>query len=142
MSGLIGFDTEINSLIQNFNNDNLHNSIIFHGPKGIGKRYFVNELISRIIKINHNEKNFLHHYNLFLNNSHPNIKIIEKEIDKKTLKLKSNISIDQIRNIKNFMNSTSSINNFSKFILIDSADDLNTNSANSILKSLEEPKKK
>ena len=35
--------------------------------------------------------------NLFKNNTHPNIKIIEKEIDSKTGKIKSNITIDQIR---------------------------------------------
>ena len=141
MIDLIGYDKEVNSLLENYNNKNLHNSIIFYGPKGIGKRYFVNKLISRIIKITQSEKNFHHHHNLFLNNTHPNIKIIEKETDKKTLKLKSSISIDQVRNLKSFMNSTSSINNFSKFILIDSADDLNTSSSNSLLKILEEPKK-
>ena len=65
---------------------------------------------------------------------------MEKIIDKKTKKIKTNISIDQIRNLKKFLNESSSIKNLDKFIIIDSADDLNLNSANSLLKTLEEPK--
>ena len=81
-----------------------------------------------------------HHLNLFKNNTHPNIKIIEKEIDSKTGKIKSNITIDQIRRLKTFLNSTSIIQNSSKIVIIDSADYLNISSANSMLKILEEPK--
>ena len=68
------------------------------------------------------------------------IKIIEKEIDSKTGKIKSNITIDQIRRLKTFLNSTSIIQNSSKIVIIDSADYLNISSANSMLKILEEPK--
>ena len=48
--------------------------------------------------------------------------------------------IDQIRYLKQFANETQNIRNFDKFIIIDSADDLNQSSSNSLLKTLEEPK--
>ena len=132
----------LNELKSKYKNNNLHSSIIVYGPKGIGKRNFIDNLIKDLFKITFMDKNYLHHLNLIKNNSHPNIKLIQKEIDTKTKKLKSNITIDQIRNIKKFINNTSSINDITKFIIIDSADDLNTNSANSLLKSLEEPSNK
>ena len=140
MFNLIGFEKENNLLLNNYKSKNLHSSIIIHGSKGIGKKLFINNFIGQIFKINFENKNYLHHVNLLKNNTHPNIKVLEKIIDKKTKKIKSNISIDQIRNLKKFLNESSSIKNLDKFIIIDSADDLNLNSANSLLKTLEEPK--
>ncbi len=107
---------------------------------GIGKRTFLNKLVKNILNIEFKDNNVDHHLNLFKNNTHPNIKIIEKEIDSKTGKIKSNITIDQIRRLKTFLNSTSIIQNSSKIVIIDSADYLNISSANSMLKILEEPK--
>ena len=107
---------------------------------GIGKRTFLNKLVKNIINIEFKDNNVDHHLNLFKNNTHPNIKIIEKEIDSKTGKIKTNITIDQIRRLKTFLNSTSIIQNSSKIVIIDSADYLNISSANSMLKILEEPK--
>ena len=141
MPDLIGFDSQLNSLVSKYKNNNLHPSIIFHGPKGIGKKIFIDNLVKEIFKINYNNNNLVHHINLYENNTHPNIKILHKLIDPKLNKIKTNITIDQIRNLKKFTNETSSIDNFGKFIIVDSADDLNTNSSNSLLKTLEEPKK-
>ncbi len=139
MFNLIGHENQFNNLIQGYKSGNLHSSIIIHGPKGIGKRVFLNKLIEEIFKNKFEEKNYKHHFNLFKNNTHPNIKILEKEIDKKSKKLKSNITIDQIRNLNDFIKSSPSIKDLNKIILIDSADDLNINSSNSLLKNLEEP---
>ncbi len=141
MIQLIGFENQINLLLNNYKSKNLHSSIILHGSKGIGKKLFINKFISEIFKINYKNNNYLHHLNLLSNNTHPNIKIIEKKIDQKSKKIKSNITIDQIRNLKSFINESTSIKNLSKFIIIDCADDLNINSANSFLKTLEEPNK-
>jgi len=140
MIELIGFENQINNLLNKFNNNNLHSSIIIHGPKGIGKRIFIENFIDKIFKNKFEKNNYFHHINLFNNKTHPNVKLLEKEIDNKTKKIKLNITIDQIRNLKNFINSSASIKNLDKFIIIDSGDDLNINSSNSLLKTLEEPK--
>ena len=140
MFELIGYDEEIKSLINTYSSNNLQSSIILHGPKGIGKKTFINKFISEILKISLNEKNYLHHINLFKNNTHPNIKILEKNIDLKTKKIKNNITIDQIRDLKKFINESPSVDDLKKIIIIDSADDLNINAANSLLKTLEETK--
>ena len=140
MFELIGFEKEYRDLLNRYETNNLPNSILIHGLSGIGKRTFLNKLVKNIINIEFKDNNVDHHLNLFKNNTHPNIKIIEKEIDSKTGKIKSNITIDQIRRLKTFLNSTSIIQNSSKIVIIDSADYLNISSANSMLKILEEPK--
>jgi len=140
MIELIGFEKEYRDLLNRYETNNLPNSILIHGLSGIGKRTFLNRLVKNIINIEFKDNNVDHHLNLFKNNTHPNIKIIEKEIDSKTGKIKTNITIDQIRRLKTFLNSTSIIQNSSKIVIIDSADYLNISSANSMLKILEEPK--
>ena len=140
MIELIGFEKEYSDLLKRYKADNLPNSILIHGLSGIGKRTFLTKLVINILNIEFYDNNLDHHLNLFKNNTHPNIKIIEKEIDNKTGKIKTNITIDQIRRLKTFLNSTSIIQNSSKIVIIDSADYLNISSANSMLKILEEPK--
>ena len=140
MIELIGFEKEYSDLLKRYETNNLPNSILIHGLTGIGKRTFLNKLVKNILNIEFKDSNVDHHLNLFKNNTHPNIKIIEKEIDSKTGKIKTNITIDQIRRLKTFLNSTSIIQNSSKIVIIDSADYLNISSANSMLKVLEEPK--
>ncbi len=139
MVKLIGFEKEYSDLLNRYKSNNLPNSILIHGLRGIGKRTFLNKLVKNILNIEFKDNNVNHHFNLFNNNTHPNIKIIEKEIDSKTGKIKSNITIDQIRRLKIFLNSTSIIQNSSKIVIVDSADYLNISSANSMLKILEEP---
>ena len=140
MIELIGYEKEYRDLLNRYETNNLPNSIIIHGLSGIGKRTFLNKLVKNILNIEFKDNNVDHHLNLFKNNTHPNIKIIEKEIDSKTGKIKSNITIEQITRLKTFLNSTTTIQNSSKIVIIDSADYLNISSANSILKILEEPK--
>ena len=140
MVKLIGFEKEYSDLVNRYKSNNLPNSILIHGLSGVGKRTFLNKLVKNILNIEFKDNNLDHHLNLFKNNTHPNIKIIDKEIDSKTGKIKSNITIDQIRRLKTFLNSTSIMQNSSKIVIVDSADYLNINSANSMLKILEEPK--
>ena len=70
------------------------------------------------------------------------LKVIEREYsDASKTKLKSEISIEQIRDLKEFFSKTSSEGGY-KIALIDSVDDMNQNSSNALLKILEEAPKK
>jgi len=127
------------TLNNNIVNKTLSNSLIFYGNKGIGKTTLAFSLINKIYdKINVNIPSS-NHSNLIYNNSHPNLRLLVKEYDEKTKKLKSYISINQVRNLENFIHQYS-FDGSPKFIIIDSGDDLNISSANSLLKILEEPK--
>ena len=139
MSKIIGFEKEFDLILKNLKKEKLNNSILISGNKGIGKFYFIIKIIEYYINLKINSNQIKHHLSLLNNNSHPNIKILKKKIDEKTNKIKNNITINQVRELNNFFIETSTIENFPKFILIDSADDLNINSSNSLLKILEEP---
>ena len=140
MKKVIGFDQEFNAIQNQLIDNKLSNSVLLAGNKGIGKKYFITQLIEEHIKKNVESEQTHQHLSLLKNNSHPNIVVIEKEIDEKTKKLKNFIVIDQIRKINKFSLETSVIENIPKFILIDSADDMNLNASNALLKILEEPK--
>ena len=140
MTKVIGFDQEFNSILNQLFDNKLSNSLLLTGNKGIGKNYFISQLIEEYIKKKVVSEQINHHLSLLKNNSHPNIIIVKKQIDEKTKKLKNFIIIDQIRKINQFSLETSLIENIPKFILIDSADDMNINASNALLKILEEPK--
>ena len=86
-----------------------------------------NEYCITTNKINSNNKT----YNLLLKNIHPNLFLISLKDKKK------NIDIEQIKNMKNFLNITS-FSNKPKIVLINGSEYLNLSSSNSLLKSLEE----
>ena len=140
MTKVIGFDQEFDSILNQLFDNKLSNSLLLTGNKGIGKNYFISQLIEEYIKKKVVSEQINHHLSLLKNNSHPNIIIVKKQIDEKTKKLKNFIIIDQIRKINQFSLETSLIENIPKFILIDSADDMNINASNALLKILEEPK--
>jgi len=118
----------------------LPSRIIFSGQEGIGKStlsfHLTNYLFSQNEKTKYNlasnEINIesLSH-NHVIKQSHPNFYYISK-LDGKT-----NIEIDQVRDMIAFLNKSSFDNN-KKIILIDGVEFLNQNSSNALLKCLEE----
>ena len=134
---IIGHQNIIDKLLYKFENNTLHNSLIFFGQNGIGKTTLAFNFISKILKIIDN-KNYNTNISLLYKNSHPNIRYITRSYDESKDKTSAYISIDQIRGLNNFINQ-SSFNNIPKFIIFDSADNFNKNSSNSLLKILEEP---
>jgi len=141
MNQIFGFSKENKFLINNFQKNSLPNSIIISGQKGIGKCSFVFNFLKEIFKLSVNKNKIMHNLNLISNNSHPNIRYLTRDYDNKLKKEKNVITVDQIRKLNNFFYE-STFNNLPKFIIIDSADDLNINASNSLLKILEEPNNK
>ena len=73
--------------------------------------------------------------------AHPDISIVVRERDEKTGNLKSNISIEQIRNLRERL-SMSSMHGGHKVALIEGADFMSIEASNAMLKTLEEPTSK
>jgi len=143
-SKLFGHKTLFSNLIYLDKIEKLPNKILLNGPKGIGKKILVNHLLNYLYSKNNeqfynlknNEYNINNNLSLLISrNSHPNIFRIQKKKDKKI------IDIDQIREMIQFTNQTS-FNNESKFIIIEDISLLGINSANALLKSIEEPNNK
>ncbi len=140
---LLGLQNELKDLISLFRKKKLPNKILFSGLKGSGKCTLAYHLINYILSddeefkydienfsINKDNKSF----KLIQNGSSPNFSLIDITPEKK------NIDISQIRNLIKDLNK-SSFNSKLKFILIDNIENLNLNSANALLKILEEPPK-
>jgi DNA polymerase III gamma/tau subunit len=118
MGDLIGFGSIKSALLDSYNHQKLHHAILLNGKKGIGKSSFAKEFALKILRSE--------------NATHPDLLLIEKEAEKKE------ITVDKIRTIADFVNQTSAISPH-KFIIIDSACELNKSSSNALLKILEEP---
>ena len=83
MSNLIGFENEFKIISENLINSNLNNTILITGNKGIGKFFFTNKIIEQYITLKINNDQINHHLLLQKNKTHPNIKILKKNIDEK-----------------------------------------------------------
>jgi DNA polymerase-3 subunit delta' len=70
--------------------------------------------------------------------AHPDFRLMERAVNQKTGKLRSEIVIDDVREVIDFLHLKPSASKW-RVVIVDSADDLNRNSANALLKILEEP---
>jgi DNA polymerase III subunit delta' len=70
--------------------------------------------------------------------SHPALFVIRRPYDLKTKRFSQIIPVDEIRRLKGFL-ALSAGEEGRRVVIVDSADDLNLNAANALLKSLEEP---
>ena len=143
-SKLIGHKTLFNNLIYLDQIQKFPNKILINGPKGIGKKILVNHYLNYFYSKNNDKTYDLKNNEFKLNNnlsklistnSHPNIFKIKKRKDKKM------IDIEQIREMIQFTNQTS-FNNDRRIIIIEDINLLGINSANALLKSIEEPNSK
>ena len=140
---LYGYDIYFEKFINLFETNKLPNSILLSGLKGIGKSTFVyhfsNYLLSKNEDYQYSIKDFSiaadnSSYKQMRNNIHPNFFLIEN------YSLNKEIKIDQIRELLKFLNKSTYSKNL-KIVLIDNIESLNLNSANALLKAIEEPKK-
>src|SRR3954470_2992556 len=70
--------------------------------------------------------------------SHPGLLVLKRAVNPKTGKLMTVLSVDEIRRLANFFGMTSGAGGW-RGAIVDTADDMNDNAANALLKMLEEP---
>jgi len=75
---------------------------------------------------------------LVASGGHPDLFVADRRYDEKKERYASEISVEIIRELSHFLNHTASMGGW-RVAIIDTADDLNRNSANALLKALEEP---
>ncbi|MBX3708856.1 MAG: DNA polymerase III subunit delta' [Gammaproteobacteria bacterium] len=119
----------------------LPHALLFAGAAGIGKAYFAENFIraqlcqsgvfTQVTGVPA-DKCECHACRLILGKAHPNVLWVEPEKEESTIK------IDQIRHVADFVNQTS-LQGECRIVLINPANHMNTNAANALLKTLEEP---
>ncbi len=76
--------------------------------------------------------------NLIAARAHPDLFVAARTFDEKTGRFSNDISVDVIRQLTQFLTRTPSYGQW-RVAIVDTADDLNRNAANALLKALEEP---
>jgi DNA polymerase III subunit delta' len=70
--------------------------------------------------------------------AHPGLLVLRRPYDLRSKRLLSIISVDEVRRLRGFLGLTAGEGGW-RVVIVDSADELNVNAANALLKSLEEP---
>ena len=140
---LHGYSFYFDLFIKLFKEIKIPSTILLNGTKGLGKSTFIYHFINYIFSQNEDEKYNISQkrintdsrsYKLVNKNIHPNFFSLSTSAEKKEIR------VDETRRLLSFL-SKSTYSLGTKYVLIDSADKLNLNSSNSLLKILEEPPK-
>lgn len=145
-----------NTLLNLYNQDKMPHAIALNGPKGIGKASFAFRLAKFLLHDQSQASDGLFGggddlaaesfdipadsdaFRKVASGGHPDLLVIEREINETTGQIKNNLLIDDTRKIPGFFRSTAAMGGW-RICLIDDADTMNLNAQNALLKILEEP---
>lgn len=144
---IVGQDRAVDQFAEAWATRRLHHAWLLAGPKGVGKATFAEAAARRVLADaagpttdlpGTGTKDDHAIVKLVKAGSHPDMRWLERLSDEKTEKTARNISVDQIRDLGQFMGMTAALSPW-RVAVIDSVDDLETSGANALLKILEEP---
>ena len=130
MNEIIGHDKILNFFDRVMENGNLSHAYLFVGPDQVGKKTVAQEMGSKILKVSRDKLK-----------TSPDYSFTTQLFDEKTGKTKKNIIIAQMRELRENLARRSYMGGY-KIAIIDSADKMNIEAANALLKTLEEPSEK
>ena len=142
---LLGHETAEARFLKAMRSGRMHHAWLLSGPKGIGKATLAyrmarkllggESLLSTSLDIPASDEiaqrvEALTHGNLF---------VLRRPYDTKLKRFRQDIPVDRVREVSGFFQETAAETGTWRVCIIDSADELNRNSENAILKLLEEP---
>ena len=133
-SHVIGHEAVQAHFVHAFTTGKLHHAWLITGPKGIGKASLAYKFAAQVL----GQKNLTQSERWIAARSHPDLFVLERQLnDSKPRKLKAEISVENARGLSEFFSRTSS--GGWRVGIVDAADDLSSESANALLKLVEEP---
>ncbi len=151
VSHFIGHAEQTRNLVAALSSNRFPHAWIFSGPAGIGKATLAYRLARTILKHppGSNSGDIYNQTNLEIAKddiifqqvaarSHPGLKTIKRPWNHRLKRLKTEIPVDEIRGLHALFQNTT-VDGGWRIALIDSADEMNRNAANALLKMLEEP---
>lgn len=133
-----------------FMGNRLHHAWLLTGPKGIGKATLAYRIAKFLLTFPDAEAaaamgadglaidDGMPAVRQVLAQGHPNLLTIKRPVDEKTKKAKTIIPVDEVRKTTGFFGKSAGAGGW-RICLVDSADEMNSNAANALLKVLEEP---
>lgn len=120
----------------------LGHALLVCGPPRIGKRALVEHLARRVLCLtpvaDGEPCGTCRSCTLFPTGAHPDLRIVTLEMNKEGTRLRSEIVIDQARDVGAWLALTSQLGG-AQVVIVDPAEAMNTAAANALLKTLEEP---
>jgi DNA polymerase-3 subunit delta' len=146
-STLLGHNHAEITLVKAWKTKKIPHAWIFSGPKGIGKATLAWQFIRLIhagdqtdktqVSLKTNPDNqFVKH---IIAGTHPDSQLVRRSNNARPpYKLRKEISVEDIRSMNKFLRFTPALSDW-RTVIIDSADEMNLNAQNALLKTLEEP---
>ena len=144
---IVGQDRAVEQFTSAWATRKLHHAWLLAGPKGVGKASFAREAARRVladaagppVELPSLETSEDHPMVKLVDaGSHPDMRWLERLANEKTGNLARNISVDQVRELGEFMGLTAALSPW-RVAVIDTIDELEPSAANALLKILEEP---
>lgn len=131
---VIGQKEVVNILKEELKDDRINHAYLFYGKEGIGKKTLATEFARALLcnQIENDSCNICNNCRRVEHGNHPDLKIIEGNEKTKNLK------IEQIREMQKEIAYKPYESEY-KIYIIDGAENMTTQAANSLLKTLEEP---
>ncbi len=127
---IIGHNQIVNFFTKVIDNVSLSHAYCFVGPEHVGKRKVAEYLASKILEVKIEKL----YYNF-------DFVFVDQELDEKTEKTKKDITVKQIRLLRDQLSKRSYAGGY-KVAIINNAEKMNSEAANALLKTLEEPAEK
>jgi DNA polymerase-3 subunit delta' len=144
---LVGHTQAGAMLVAAYRAGKLPHALILAGPVGIGKATLAFHLAHHLLKYPEFETasealaepdpaSSL--FRQIATGAHPSVLHLTRPLNEKTKTYKTVVTVDEIRKVSRFLSMTAHDGGY-RVVIIDPADDMNTNAANALLKNLEEP---
>ncbi|ESZ70735.1 MULTISPECIES: DNA polymerase III subunit delta' [unclassified Mesorhizobium] len=144
---LVGHEQAAAMLAAAYRSGKLPHALIFAGPVGIGKATLAFHLAHHLLKhpaFDQAPDTFAVPdpasplFRQIATGAHPGVLHLTRPLNDKTKSFKTVVTVDEIRKVNRFLSLTSHDGSY-RVVIVDPADDMNTNAANALLKNLEEP---
>ena len=149
-TALFGHAHAETELLNAYRSGRLHHAVLLNGPEGVGKATLAFRFARFVLAHpDPSAADVQEAADLSLPPEHPVVRQVaigahpgllhlRRPYDEKTKRFRTEITVDEVRRLVPYFGSTSAHGGY-RTVIVDPADDLNTNAANALLKALEEP---